>query len=56
MAALALSSDRRHVRLGPGFVDENEALRIKPALIFSPLLPPSRDPGLLLLDGEQSFF
>lgn len=48
--------DRRHIRLGPGLVDEDEAARIKPALIFLPLLSPPRDPGPHLLDGEQRFF
>jgi hypothetical protein len=34
-----------HVGLGPGIVDEDEASRIKPALIFLPLLASPGDRG-----------
>ncbi len=50
------TSDRRHVRLGPGLVDEDETTRVKPILILPPLLPPPRDLRPQLLDGEQRFF
>jgi hypothetical protein len=46
----------RHVGLGPGLVDEHQATRIKPALIFLPLLPPAGHVGAILLGGEQAFF
>jgi len=48
--------DRRHVRLRPGLIDEDEAARVKPTLILLPLCPPSRDLRPQLLDGEQRFF
>jgi len=35
--------DRRHIRLGSGLVDEDEAVKIKPPLILLPLRPPARD-------------
>jgi hypothetical protein len=46
----------RHVGLGPGLVDEDEAPRINPALILLPLNPPARYVGAILLDGVQAFF
>lgn len=46
----------RHVGLGPGFVDEDEARRIKPALIFLPLLAPPCDLRSELLGGQYAFF
>jgi hypothetical protein len=45
-----------HVGLGPGLVDEDEPLGVKPALILFPLRPPARDPRTILLAGEQAFF
>jgi len=48
--------DRRHVGLGPGLVDEDEASGIKPTLILLPLLPPAGDLRTQLFDGEQRFF
>ena len=45
-----------HVGLGPGLVDEDEARRIKPTLIFAPLCPPPGDLRTILLAGEQAFF
>ena len=46
----------RHVGLGPGLVDEDQARRIKPALILLPLRPPPCDVGPVLLAGVQAFF
>ena len=46
----------RHVGLGPGLVDEDEARRIKLALMGLPALAFSRDVGTILLGGEQGFF
>lgn len=48
--------DRRHVRLGPGFINEDQPLGIKPRLILLPLCAPSRDLGAILFGGEQRFF
>jgi hypothetical protein len=56
MAAFAPATDRGHVGLRPCFIDEDEASRIKPTLILTPLRPSARYRGPLLLDGEQSFF
>lgn len=46
----------RHIRLGPGFIDEDQAGRINLALMFFPLLPPARDIRAVLLAGVQTFF
>jgi hypothetical protein len=46
----------RHVGLGPGLVDEDEAARINATLILPPLRPPPGDLGPVLLGGEQAFF
>ena len=56
LPARSPAPDRRHVRLRPGFVNEDQPLWIKPPLIFLPLSASSRHrwPGLLL--GEQAFF
>jgi hypothetical protein len=48
--------ERGHVRLHPGFVDEDEARRIKPALILLPLCPAPRDRGSELFGGQNAFF
>lgn len=50
------SAQRCHVGLRPGFVDEDEPGRIKPALILLPLLAPSRDLWPELLGGQNAFF
>ena len=46
----------RHVGLGPGLVDEDQAGRIKPSLILFPLRPPPGDVRTILLAGVQAFF
>ena len=46
----------RPIRLGPGFIDEDQAGRINLALMFFPLLPPARDVRAVLLAGVQTFF
>jgi len=48
--------ERRHIGLGPGLVDEDQACRVDPGLIFLPLLTPSRDVRAILLAGEHGFF
>jgi hypothetical protein len=51
----APAPDWRHVGLGPGLVDENEPLRIKPPLIFLSLLALPGDCRPRLLGGKQRF-
>jgi hypothetical protein len=45
-----------HVGLGPGLVDEDQASRVKPALMLLPPGAPSGDVGAILLAGVQAFF
>ncbi|CAK7261992.1 conserved protein of unknown function (plasmid) [Shinella sp. WSC3-e] len=45
-----------HVCRSPGFVDENEARRIKVKLAVEPFLPPSQDIGAILLRGMRTLF
>jgi hypothetical protein len=47
---------RCHVGLGPGFIEEDQATGIDPALIPMPLSAPSRDVRTILLAGHQRFF
>jgi len=56
VAARSPAAQWRHVGLGPGLVDEDEATRIDPSLILPPLLTPSHDRGSILLACEQRFF
>ena len=56
IAARSPSAQRRHVGLGPGFVDEHQALGIDAPLILAPLLTSPGDVGTILLLGEQAFF
>lgn len=50
------SAQRRHVRLRPGFINENKPSWINSALIFLPLFAPSRDLRPKLLCGQHAFF
>ena len=50
------SPQRSHVRFGPCFVDEHEPRRIKPTLIFLPLLASARDRRPQLFGGKNAFF
>jgi hypothetical protein len=56
LAARRTSMSACHVGLGPGLVNEDQARRIKPALILLPLDPPSGDVGAILFAGVQAFF
>ena len=56
LAASRTAMSAGHVGLGPGLVDEDEARRIKPPLILSPLCPSPGDVGTILLAGVQAFF
>ena len=56
LAAPRAAVGSRHVGLGPGLVDEDQARWIKPSLVFFPLAPPPGDVGPILLAGVQAFF
>jgi hypothetical protein len=56
LAARRPPSERRHVGLCPGLVDEHQAGGIDPTLIHRPLRPPTRDVGTVLLGGDQRLF
>lgn len=47
---------RGHVRLGPSFINKDEASGIKPVLELLPLLAPSGHLGPQLFGGEHAFF
>ena len=55
-AAGCPAPQRRHVGLGPGLVDEDQALRLDPALILCPLRPPVGDVGTIAFAGDHAFF
>ena len=55
-AARRPSPQRRHVGLGPGLVDEDQALRLDPALILRPLRAPAGDVGTVAFAGDDAFF
>jgi hypothetical protein len=46
----------RHVGLGPGLVDEDEAGRVDTSLVAFPPVAPPRDVRPILLAGEDGFF
>ena len=56
LTARAPSSQGCHVRFGPGLINKDKALRMKAALILSPLLPAPSDAGSILLAGHETFF
>lgn len=56
LAARRPSSERRHIGLGPGLVDEHQAGRIDAVLMLCPLDPPARHIGAILLTGDQRLF
>ena len=59
MEALPLGSpptQRGHIGFGPGFVDEDEARRIRPTLILLPLCALPGDFGPELFGGQNAFF
>jgi len=47
---------RRHVGLGPGFVDEDQARRVDAVLIGHPLQAAARYIGPVALAGDQRLF
>jgi hypothetical protein len=50
------ASQRRHVSLCPGLVDEHQARGIDPFPILGPLRPPTGNVGTVLLGGNQRLF
>ena len=56
LAARRPAPERRHVRLGPGLIDEDEPAGVNPALILLPLPAPPGDVGALLFAGQGGFF
>ena len=55
-AAACAASAADHIGAGAGFVDEDEAGRIKAGLVLPPLFARCRHVGALLLAGVQNFF
>ena len=55
-AARRPSPQRGHIGLGPGLVDEDQALRLDAVLIFCPLRPPARDVGAVAFASHHAFF
>src|SRR5712691_6226102 len=49
-------AQRRHIGLGPGLVDEDEAGRVDPILVRCPLLASPRHVGTVALAGDQRLF
>ena len=56
LAARAPAPDRRHVRLGPGLIDKDQARCINLSLVALPELPLARHVRTVLLAGVQGFF
>jgi hypothetical protein len=50
------AAPRRHVGLGPGLIDEDQALRLDATLILDPLRSPPRHVGPVALASHQAFF
>jgi len=50
------SSQRRHVGLGPGLVNEDQTLRRDLVLILDPLCPPPGDVGTVAFASHHGFF
>ena len=56
LAARRPASEWRHIRLGPGLVDEHQAGGVDPISIFDPLSAMPRDVGTVLLSRDQRLF
>jgi hypothetical protein len=56
LAARRPTPQRRHIGVGPGLIDEDQALGRDPGLIFFPLLAPAGDVRAVLLAGKHGFF
>ena len=55
-AARRPTPQRRHVGFGPGFVDEDQPLRLDAVLILCPLRPPPCDVGAIPFASHYGFF
>lgn len=56
LAPLRAATQPRHVRLGPGLVDEDQAIRIKQQDQIVPQRTPLGDIGAVLLSGMDRLF
>jgi hypothetical protein len=56
LSASAPASQRRHIRLGPGLIDEDEPRGIDFRLVFFPLRAAPGDVGPVLLACDRGFF
>ena len=56
LAAWRPSPQRRHVGLGPGLVNEDQAFRLDATLILCPLRPSARDVGTIAFPSHHAFF
>lgn len=50
------AAQRRHIRLGPGFIDEDKPAGINPRLVLLPLPASPGDVRTILFAGERGFF
>ena len=50
------SSERLHVGLNPGLVDEDQPRGVDPVLALGPLRPATGDVGPIALAGDDGFF
>lgn len=55
-AARAPAAQGRHVGLGPGLIDEHQAISVDAPLILAPLLTSAGHVRPILLLGQQAFF
>lgn len=56
LASGTASVQSGHVRLRPGFIDEDQPSGGDLVLVLLPLPPPARDVGAILFAGVQAFF
>ncbi len=56
LTAATAAMGARHIGLGPGLVDKNEAPGIKPSLVTLPACPPSRHVAPILFGRQHAFF
>ncbi len=55
-SARAPAAQRRHIRLDPGFIDEDQPRRVNACLVTEPLLTPALELWPQLLGGQNRFF
>ena len=55
-ATQAPSAQRRHIGLGPGFVDKRQTPGVNQVLMLCPLRPPARDVRTTALASHHGFF